>query len=245
MRALAGQRLFWITLLAAGSVVGLSGPFGTFDSLTLPGRMAYWLAVTVTTFWIGYVVSVATAIGLEHRGLGNVLSLGLGALLASLPVSAWLAGLHALVFEAPFWAEAVRLLPYVAVIVAVVAIVLEGLERRSITVTPAADVDPPSGPDWLDQLPDHLGRDLISLQAQGHYLQVETTRGTTLIRGTLQDAAEELDQLGLRLHRSWWVARNQVDAMRYYKGAPVLVLKNGQELPVGRTYRRSVRQALR
>lgn len=242
-RFIAGRGRFWIGLLGAGCAIGLTGPFGTYDALPTLLRTGYWLLVVTTTFWLGYLVSFAVTSCAEDCGIGTPLSLGIGAATASLPVTAWLAGLHMMFFAASFWVDALRLLPYVAVIAVVVATVSEALAANEAGPVPSATLAPE--PAWLDQLPSHLGRELILLHAQDHYVRAQTERGETLIRASLQDAANDLGDYGVRLHRSWWVARSAIQAYRYRNGAPVVVLRNGLELPVGRIYRRSVREALR
>lgn len=243
IRAVAGQGRLWMGLLGAGIVIGLTGPFGTYDTLPTVVRTGYWLVVVSATFWLGYPVSFAVASWAEDRGFKAPLSVGFGGLAASVPVTALLAGLHAMVFAASFWADALRLFPYVAVIAVAVAFLSEALVSRGEVPVTSAPLK--SDPAWLDQLPAHLGRDLILLQAQDHYVNAKTELGETLIRTRLQDAARDLGDHGIRIHRSWWVARGAVQAYQYRKGAPVIVLRNGTELPVGRTYRRSVREALR
>lgn len=242
-RHLAGQRRFWAGLLGAGFVIGLTGPFGTYDTMSTIVRLSYWLVVTAATFWLGYLVSFAVVTGAENHDIRAPLSLGIGAVSASVPVTGCLAGLHMIVFGTPFWADALILLPYVAVISIALAAVSEALGAHD--VEPIARPTPNPDPAWLDQLPNHLGKDLILLNAQDHYVKAETELGQTLIRTTLQEAAHDLGDHGVRLHRSWWVARNAVKAYRYRNGSPVVVLRNDRELPVGRTYRRSVKEALR
>lgn len=240
---MARRSRFWAGLLGTGFLIGLAGPFGTYDAMSMPLRTAYWIAVVTTTFWIGYLVSFAVATSAEGSGIGAPLSLGIGALAASLPVTVWLAGLHMAVFATPFWTEALRLLPYVTVFSLVVAAIAEAMDTSEVVSAPHKTLTPE--PAWLDQLPGHLGRELISLHAQDHYVMVETKRGQALIRTTLRDAAIDLGDYGVRLHRSWWVARDEIKAYRYRNGAPVVILQNGRELPVGRTYRRTVKDALR
>ncbi|WP_419908633.1 LytTR family DNA-binding domain-containing protein [Hoeflea sp.] len=241
--AIASQGRFWMGLFGAGFVIGLTGPFGTYDVLSAPLRIGYWLVVVIATFWLGHLVSFAVATWAEACGLGSPMSVGTGALTASVPVTALLAGFHATIFAVSFWTDALRLFPYVAVISIAVAAFAETLAARN--VIPADTADARAEPAWLDQLPAHLGRDLILLQAQDHYVRAVTERGETLIRSGIQEAADALGDFGVRIHRSWWVARKAVRAYRYRKGAPVVVLSNGLELPVGRIYRRSARKALR
>ncbi len=241
-RVMAGSKSFWVVLLGASLLIGLTGPFGTFDALAMPERTIYWLFVVTTTFWLGYLLSFAVATYAEGYDISPVISIGIGAAAASPLLAAWLAGLHVVVFATPFWTDALHLLPYVAVITVAVAAGTEALAIREIG--PASHATPTSKPAWLDQLPAHLGRDLILLHAQDHYVRAQTELGETLIRIRFQDAVDDLGDYGVRLHRSWWVARDAIKAYRYRNGAPIVVLQNGLELPVGRTYRRAVRQAL-
>ncbi|MEL7100225.1 MAG: LytTR family DNA-binding domain-containing protein [Pseudomonadota bacterium] len=239
VRVAIGQKQLWVSVAAAGAVIGLTGPFGTFEALPLAVRLGYWLAVVTVTFWIGFVVIVGTALWAEARGSRPWVALTLGALLASFPLTAWIAGLHALLFAQGFWADAVRLWPYVVVITPAVAVLTETLSSAS---APEEYRDDTNG--WFDQLPRHLGRDLVLLRAEDHYLRVETSRGDAMIRGRLQDATDALSGHGLRIHRSWWVARDAIAHLRSDNGAPVVVLRDGRTLPVGRTYRKAVRAAV-
>lgn len=242
-RAIARHRPFWLGLLGAGFVLGLSGPFGTYGTLPVAARLGYWLLVVCTSFWIGYLTSYAVAVLAEERGVGARISLGLGAVAGSLPVAVWLSALHAVFFGAPFWQDAAHLLVYVAPISLAVAFITEAMSTRD--AGPAAEPKPPQTAAWLDQLPADLGRDLTLLQVQDHYLRVETPRGEALVRGTLQEAADDLGGMGVRVHRSWWVARQAVRAFEYRNGAPTVVLTDGRTLPVGRTYRRAAMDMLR
>lgn len=240
---LIGHLPFWLTLLGAAFVIGLIGPFGTFRDMSLAVRLAYWMAVCATTFWIGFLPSAAMAAKAEGWGLNLPALVVCTGLAGSLPVTLWLAGLHWAVFGASFLEESLVLLPYVAVICVAVSALFQGLTARSVIVA-----DPPCArdmPAWLDRLPDAVGRDLVLLQTQDHYLRAVTPKGETLIRAPLREAEQELGRYGVRVHRSWWVARDWIGTYEYRRGAPVVVLKDGQEVPVGRAYRSRVREALR
>jgi DNA-binding LytR/AlgR family response regulator len=53
----------------------------------------------------------------------------------------------------------------------------------------------------------------------------------------LADAIAELDGLeGAQTHRSWWVAKAAVADARRADGRGTLVLRNGVEAPVSRSY---------
>ncbi|MEM8577849.1 MAG: LytTR family DNA-binding domain-containing protein [Pseudomonadota bacterium] len=239
LRTAVRQPGLWGALAIAAGVLGLVGPFGTFDKIALLGRMAYWAAVVPATFWLGFVVFLSVATWGEARALPRWVVLALGSVLTSLPVAALLAGLHAVWFGAPLWADALRLLPYVLVITPAVVLLVDATQDEVVPPpTPLPD------PSWLDRLPLHLGRDLILLRSEDHYLHVETAHGHAMIRGRLQEASEALEGHGMRIHRSMWVAHRALDRLRRQNGLPVLVLKDGRALHMGRTYVKAVRAAL-
>jgi len=85
---------------------------------------------------------------------------------------------------------------------------------------------------------------LIRLEAQDHYLNVVTKAGSALLLMRLQDAVEALAGLqGLQVHRSHWVALSAVAAHRRDKGRDFLVLTNGDEVPISRSFRPDVKAA--
>ena len=106
---------------------------------------------------------------------------------------------------------------------------------------PAAAPVPP----FFRRIPAHLGDELLALGAEDHYLRVITPLGSDLILMRLSDALDELgDAAGMQVHRSWWVAHGGVETLRRDGGKAVLVLRNGGEVPVSRTYLAAVRDRL-
>jgi DNA-binding LytR/AlgR family response regulator len=95
------------------------------------------------------------------------------------------------------------------------------------------------------RLPAELDGRLLCLEQEDHYLRVHTTTGRALIHARMADAARELGAEGLRVHRSWWVARDAVAALeRPGDGRLQLRLTDGRVVPVGKTYRDRVRADL-
>jgi hypothetical protein len=108
---------------------------------------------------------------------------------------------------------------------------------------PAAPAPSPAG-GFLRRLPAALGRDLLALEMEDHYVRVHTALGSTLILLRLRDAVTELGEgSGLQVHRSWWVARDAVVDVRRGDGRAVLTLKDGAKIPVSRAYARTLRAA--
>jgi DNA-binding LytR/AlgR family response regulator len=98
---------------------------------------------------------------------------------------------------------------------------------------------------FLERLPLRLREaDLYAVEADDHYLKVRTSKGAELILMRLSDALVELEGVeGVQTHRSWWVAKAGVADIRRRDGRSVLLLKDGTEAPVSRTYAKAVRDA--
>ena len=97
---------------------------------------------------------------------------------------------------------------------------------------------------FFDRLPKRLGRDLICLRMEDHYLRVHTAAGDTLILMKIGDAEQELAGLdGMRVHRSWWVARAAITGWSRDGKNLTLSLKNGLAAPVARERQAKLREA--
>ncbi|MFM7507076.1 MAG: LytTR family DNA-binding domain-containing protein [Rubrivivax sp.] len=95
----------------------------------------------------------------------------------------------------------------------------------------------------LDRLPARLGRDVVRLEAQQHYLRVVTTRGEHLLLHGMASAVAEMARrgtAGMLIHRSFWVAWGHVERLDLRPGSPAAVLRDGTRLPIGRRRIRDV-----
>jgi DNA-binding LytR/AlgR family response regulator len=85
-------------------------------------------------------------------------------------------------------------------------------------------------------LPFHLGSEVVSLQAEDHYVRVVTDKGNALVRYRFADALAEVRGLpGIQVHRSHWVAVRAVERVRTDAKGHRLVLNDGSEVPVSRS----------
>jgi hypothetical protein len=93
----------------------------------------------------------------------------------------------------------------------------------------------PREPALFAQLPPRLGRDLLYLGNEDHYVRAYTREGDTLFLMRMRDAVEDLAPIeGARVHRSWWVARHAVAEVLRRDRAVLLRLVDGREVPVAR-----------
>lgn len=107
----------------------------------------------------------------------------------------------------------------------------------------SVDPLPPEGhapqtrdPQFFERLPATLGRDLVALTAELHYLRVQTSAGNTLILFPFGQAVAELSAAdrGMQIHRSHWVAAKHVVGVRRQGERLFCVLESGAALPVSR-----------
>jgi len=84
---------------------------------------------------------------------------------------------------------------------------------------------------------------LEHIAAEEHYVRVVTTERTRFFRGRLGDVETQLPaRIGLRVHRSHWVAGRAVAGLRRDLSGWVVVLESGTEVPVARSRQAVVRR---
>lgn len=109
----------------------------------------------------------------------------------------------------------------------------------------ALAVDEPAEDGFLARLPASIGRDIVYLMAELHYVRVVTTRGRSLVLYNLRDAIAELpDGAGMQTHRSYWVAFAHVVRRVDRDGRILCLMDDGTEVPVSRRETARVRAEL-
>jgi hypothetical protein len=225
---------------ALGVFFGLVGPFNTYASAPPAERMVFWTGM----LWAGAILmglTVGPAARLGGRlGFGRIFCALLATVIASLPLAFLVA------FAArSLWPGSRGLKPLdwygqtLTVSVPLMLVHLLWIRSRAAADAPsasAAETPTPQPGTFLRRLPPALGRELLCLQMEDHYVRAHTPAGSALVLIPLRDAIVELGDLpGLQVHRSWWVARNAVE--RAVKDGRNLKLRlvNGLEVPIART----------
>jgi LytTr DNA-binding domain len=241
-RALAIGKMFAVPA-AAAAFLTLTDAFG-LDMLPLGERFLYWLVL----LGAGQTGSLAIRASLDRLPLPRmqlVLAGLLRTVLLALPLTllVWLA--TALALSLPL--RAVRLPPlYLSVLVVVAAMVaINLLLQRRPHETHAEEASGKTGPaPILGRLPPKLrGAALYAIEAEDHYIRLHTSAGSDLVLLRFSDALLELQGIeGAQVHRSWWVARDAVASSRREDGKLLLVLRDGTEAPVSRTFTRALKE---
>jgi hypothetical protein len=231
-------RLWAIDLAAgavAGIVLGVVGPFGSFFNDTLPVRLAYWMAVCLlSAIGVGLAVRLVWPLA-RRRGVAAWMWIPIVAALVSAPlglaarliaVALW-PGIPQAVGRIEWYGQTLLIeLVYMSLYVAAHARANAGAEAAKARE---------GGARILDHLPPRLGRDLLCLQMEDHYVRLHTIEGSVLVLSPLARAIEQVGDLeGLRVHRSWWVARHAVRGVTQDGRNLRLLLTSGLEAPVAR-----------
>lgn len=217
---------------AVGLSLGAIGPFGSYLNGTLPVRTAYWV-VCLWAGWLAFGISLPILTRWANRRR----------------VSAWLwtpptVAVLSLVPAGLSRALAERMWPVVAevswlewygqcLVISVLATLGMLWAGRSRGPVPA--VLDRSSADPRDRLPSRLGRTVLCLQMEDHYVRVHTPQGSALVLMSLSQAMSGLkDVEGVQTHRSWWVARTAITGVVEDGRRLRLQLTHGLEAPVSR-----------
>lgn len=228
-------------MAVAAVVLGLAGPFGSFEAMALLPRLAYWAATVAVTYVAGYFVSA-----LADRLVTGRRPFWLRLPAMVVPTSIVVTLIVTLFNGIAFGTEDAGVAPFLllfgqclAVSSAVVAVMLL-LESRGTSAAPATDAPAPV----LERVPLPQRGRLLALVVEDHYVDIVTDRGKTLVLMRLADAMRETGGVaGLQIHRSHWVARDAVVKTHRAEGKVLLELSNGLRLPVSRGFMAGVKDA--
>ncbi|MDJ0276362.1 LytTR family DNA-binding domain-containing protein [Sphingomonas sp. 2R-10] len=243
----ARRLLIDLTIMTlVGSLLAVLGPFGTF-AVPFALRLAYWVGIVLAGYAL-YLPAAVVATRLARRMALPEAALWVAACIAAtvpMTIVTWAVGglwhpLHPPSAEGWLGSYA-----HVLVLGSAITSIFWFRCRRegeATAVPPAgtaavapAIAAPPTLPAFLDRLPPHLGRDLIALEMEDHYVRAHTAAGSTLILMRMRDAVAELAAVDGRLvHRSWWVARAHVAGTARDGRNVRLILTGGIEAPVAR-----------
>jgi DNA-binding LytR/AlgR family response regulator len=110
---------------------------------------------------------------------------------------------------------------------------------------PAAQPHQVAPPAFATKLRKVSGTGIVAVEAEDHFIRVHGPEMSELVYCQFGEAVTDLARLdGLRVHRSWWVARAAIAGAVRINGNPGLRLVNGTQVPVGRQYLADVRAVL-
>ncbi|MGY6645926.1 MAG: LytTR family DNA-binding domain-containing protein [Salinarimonas sp.] len=260
LRSVAGAAFAAVLMTALG-------PFGTYDAMETPARALYWFTV-IGLIWlqsdlVTRFLERALALRLPRP---NLTLPAIAALIVALPATAVVIVVTQLMMPG-VQISLGQTLWQVFVVILVFSLAFNNLggatseaaaegealeaerrmeEARLREEARVVSRDDAPAPDerFRRRFPAGLTGRLLCLEMEDHYLRIHTDKGSDIILMRMSDAEEELSvDEGLRVHRSWWVAREAVTGVRRDGTRLLLLLENGLEVPVGKTYRGALRDA--
>lgn len=231
-----------LLLASVALVMTQLGPYGTGET-PQPLRTAYWVMAVFGSGLAGIYTGQAIA-GRVRRLWPRV---AIVSLLITPPVTLYIYALNAWMLDLPrrWW-----LLPQLAwqvLVVMVVLMAVRGLLWRRVVETRTIVMPPLPEAERAFRMRLSAKRrtaTLIALQAEDHYVRVHTDSGSELVPMRFAEAMEELSQAyGYRLHRSWWVAAEAIEHVRWTRGGGEARLVGGIVAPVSRTHAGALKAA--
>ena len=225
-----------------GFVMAELGPYRTLDAPQLL-RTAYWLLAVFG----GGLAAILAERAVASRVRGFWVRIAVASVLITPPVTLYIYALNAFVLDLPrrWW-----LIPQLAWQVLVVMLLLMTLrallwrrvvETRTIVMPPLPEAER----DFRLRLSvKRRAARLIAIEAEDHYVRVHTDAGSELVTMRFSDALEELARAyGHRLHRSWWVAGDAIEAVRWTRSGGEARLSSGIVAPVSRSHAAALKSA--
>ena len=224
---------------AVGAFLGVVGPYGSFFNGPLIVRLAYW----ITAMWIGVAVfgvgvrlalAIGWRFGLPAWFMAAVAAL-VGAAVQTLIVSriaVWL------------WPQLSDFTPMVwfgqclAISIPLVGGYILLRPRLLGSEVGAAPV-----PVAVEEAPAPVVGPVLCLRMEDHYVRICTPGGSRLVTGPFERVIAGMAEEGMRVHRSWWVARAAVTGVVADGRNLRLTLKGGLAAPVSRASVARLREA--
>jgi hypothetical protein len=251
-----------VVCCAISLIATVSGPFDTIHTMTTGTRLVFWVSVSFGTTLAAYAARTLTAMQVskdrpvlfEACAIGLMvlfstpLVMGLSFLLGDPKCGAVMACIDDFAFYVTLISTAIflvrRMIPGFEELIFFAKDESGGLQLIAPSPIDLEPAVPPGPPRLYRRLPDGTRGEILHLTANGHFVDVTLSTGVEQIRMRFADAVDEMDSVeGYCSHRSHWVARAAVCGHGRVDGKPVLVLVNGMEVPVSRTYRSGLEDA--
>ena len=221
--------------ILAGVVLAILAPFGT-GSLAAPIRFIYWIGMALA----GGLGAMTIDIILRRKAPNT--SLWIWALLQSVGATLFVAPFVFALFAQTNVMSVLLTLFYIWV----VAIVITAFGQLSARRHPSpSDEGKTARPVLLDRLPPKFrDADIYAISSEDHYVRIHSAAGEHMMLMRLSDAEDlVLPLIGLKPHRSWWVAEIGVDTVVKSGSKLQITLKSGMQVPVSREGAKRVREA--
>lgn len=242
---LLGTAREWVIDLTVAAVIGLFigvlGPYGSYLNGPLGPRVFHFVACfCVGTLIFGVLHRLAVA-GADRFKVPVWLAIGVALLVGCVPLALFISWLATTLW--PILRDRISPLEWYGQCVFLSAPMLAFFVARRVLKARARVVDaapPRPSPPAAEPRP----AEVICLRMEDHYVRVHTLAGSRLVAGPFERVIAGLgDQEGMRVHRSWWVARAAVVGAVADGRNLRLELSGGLSAPISRASVARLREA--
>ncbi len=249
---------YWFAFMLIGLLTALTGSFDTDQIAAMGARLVF-----VLTFMIWSAIGCAVISGVYRavtglstlRRFDVVVKVGLlWVPIATVPARVGIAclsdGAMSLTLVLRSFVHGVAMALLVVVILYLFKFNRDLVKGKSVlgdvlAVAPSSRQSATTGQMPVESVPTYLAESVPTyIESEDHYLKIVRDCGVEFVRANLGEVATALGTFGLRCHRSYWVSRAAIERRRRQGRQLLLVLKDGTEIPVGRSYEKAVRSAL-
>lgn len=232
-------------MIGLGLIMAFIGPYGT-GQMPTPPRVAYWIACIVGGGVIGITIDetlgrrlsplwrriaassalMTPLVALLVMGIGRIVTHGrdVQAFSAAFLVQVFVISVLVMTLRALTWRPA-RMVVQTRTVVAAPLPEAEATFRRNLSAK-------------------RRGARLIAIEAEDHYLRVHTDAGEELLTMRFADALTMLTAAhGFQIHRSWWIAADAIEQVRWSKGLGQARLAGGMIAPISRRHATTLKEA--
>jgi hypothetical protein len=224
-----------------GLMLGLIGPFNTFEYFRVAPRIAYWLFIVFSCYAVGAFGGGFMVDLLHHMNEKTPLPIIIiaGGFGAGIPVAITVILTNMILigdWEVDGFGGFMTVVYCVLVSMCIVALhVLFLRDDRP---------NAPEKPAILDRLQVQNRGALQYLSMQDHYVNVVTSKGKEMLLLRLSDAIKETNGVtGIKIHRSHWVALDAVKSVSRQNGVYQVEMPDGEKLPISRGQIQAAREA--
>lgn len=232
MRALFTAPKTLAAMAILGIILGLVGPFSTFDYFEPIPRVAYWICMVFLgyaagAFGGGLAVNLINQVWKSPNVWLVILCAGIG---SGMLVSIVVYVVNAVVigdWDIDGFSGILTAVYCVLISICVAALHVLFLREDRPGASKQIEI--------LARLQIQNRGQLLYMSMQDHYVNVVTSRGQELLLMRMSDAMKEAEGVdGLKIHRSHWIARDGIKRVDRQNGNYIVEMLDGTKLPVSR-----------
>lgn len=230
-------RPIWLFMFGLALILALTGPFGTFERLSLWARLAYWTPIVLAAnLFVRLSALVVDRLFAQGSPLQRQLLMIVVFPLVYAPAVWGFNGLFAEQFQDP------PSLPTIWLQIFTVTVTVGLLTYFMLSGVAGPEM---ASPRLYQRLPEGTTASVVRMTVDDHYVEVHLDDGRChRILMRFADAVSEMDgTAGFCTHRSHWVSAEHVREAFREKNREFLRLRGGATVPVSRTYRATVQAA--